>query len=352
MGIKALLPFLEKVTHSVHMSQFSGMTLAVDGFTWMYKAAYSCSEELYHNPATPKILNFCVKRIKSLQALGIKLFFVFDGRPLPAKYETNEGRRQIKENASNHIQQALKSRSPGDITNYYNQAISIKFETVQTVLNYLRSQQIPFVVAPYEADAQLTFLVNNGIAQGVLTEDSDMIAHFSPITLLKLNDQMYADCIRIDEVLQELQMSRDEFLTFCILCGCDYTPHIRMVGPKTAYELVKQYQTIGQILRVLRSSPRYGVPSEYEKYFRRAFITFKHQMVYNMFTKTLTPLEPINEFPEYIGPMIPNDVLQKHVMGLIDPNHEGINENQQGTIIGQTMLQESGNGVYLSPRLT
>lgn len=32
------------------------------------------------------------------------------------------------------------------------------------------------VVAPYEADAQLAFLNKSGIAQAVITEDSDLLA--------------------------------------------------------------------------------------------------------------------------------------------------------------------------------
>ena len=32
------------------------------------------------------------------------------------------------------------------------------------------------VVAPYEADAQLAYLVKEGIAQVVITEDSDLLA--------------------------------------------------------------------------------------------------------------------------------------------------------------------------------
>ena len=31
-------------------------------------------------------------------------------------------------------------------------------------------------MAPYEADAQLTYLVNKGLADAVITEDSDLLA--------------------------------------------------------------------------------------------------------------------------------------------------------------------------------
>ena len=34
---------------------------------------------------------------------------------------------------------------------------------------------VPVIVAPYEADAQLTFLVNKGFADFAITEDSDLL---------------------------------------------------------------------------------------------------------------------------------------------------------------------------------
>ena len=35
---------------------------------------------------------------------------------------------------------------------------------------------VPVIVAPYEADAQLTYLVNNDLADYALSEDSDLLA--------------------------------------------------------------------------------------------------------------------------------------------------------------------------------
>ena len=44
------------------------------------------------------------------------------------------------------------------------------------VVQELRHQQIQVIVAPYEADAQLTYLVKNNLADFVITEDSDLLA--------------------------------------------------------------------------------------------------------------------------------------------------------------------------------
>ena len=38
---------------------------------------------------------------------------------------------------------------------------------------------IPYIVAPYEADAQMAFLILNGYADFVITEDSDLLVYGS-----------------------------------------------------------------------------------------------------------------------------------------------------------------------------
>lgn len=48
-----------------------------------------------------------------------------------------------------------------------------------------------FVVAPYEADAQMTYMVREGIADLAITEDSDLIVYGCPIVFSKLTPTGY-----------------------------------------------------------------------------------------------------------------------------------------------------------------
>lgn len=40
----------------------------------------------------------------------------------------------------------------------------------------------------------------------------------------------------------------EQFIDLCILLGCDYCGTIRGIGPKKAFELIKQYDNIETIL--------------------------------------------------------------------------------------------------------
>ena len=57
----------------------------------------------------------------------------------------------------------------------------------------LRSEKVEFIVAPYEADAQLAYLSSLGVDQGgieaVITEDSDLIAYGCPTVRNSLSPQ-------------------------------------------------------------------------------------------------------------------------------------------------------------------
>ncbi len=54
----------------------------------------------------------------------------------------------------------------------------------QEILNLLK---IEHYTAPYEADAQMAFMVREGQADFAITEDSDLIAFGCPKTVLKMN---------------------------------------------------------------------------------------------------------------------------------------------------------------------
>ena len=45
MGIDGLLNFLKPIVQSEHISSFSGKTLGIDAFPWLYKGCYSYVQE-------------------------------------------------------------------------------------------------------------------------------------------------------------------------------------------------------------------------------------------------------------------------------------------------------------------
>ena len=107
MGIKGLLPLLKSIHEQVHLSEFSGQTLAVDGYCWLHKGAFGCAYELALGRSTSKYtitdllqtvtkisryVDFCMQRIEMMKTFGVEPFVVFDGGPLPMKAGTEDDR--------------------------------------------------------------------------------------------------------------------------------------------------------------------------------------------------------------------------------------------------------------------
>jgi flap endonuclease-1 len=49
-------------------------------------------------------------------------------------------------------------------------------------------------------------------------------------------------------LLEEFEMTMDEFIDLCIMCGCDYTNTIGGIGPVKAFKFIKENSTIEKVL--------------------------------------------------------------------------------------------------------
>lgn len=59
-------------------------------------------------------------------------------------------------------------------TNLLKRAVDITHKIALELIKQCQSENIDCIVAPYEADAQLAYLNISGIADIVITEDSDL----------------------------------------------------------------------------------------------------------------------------------------------------------------------------------
>lgn len=116
----------------------------------------------------------------------------------------------------------------------------------------MKRENVDYIVAPYEADAQLAYLEKQGIIDAILTEDSDLLVFGCKCILLKLDQ--YGECIEIKREkfpqVKEIDLSGwtdENFRHMAILSGCDYLASIRGIGLKTAHRLLKKYKTIDQV---------------------------------------------------------------------------------------------------------
>lgn len=236
------------------------------------------------------------------------------------------------------LAKAKELLAAGDSKGAYLQiqrAVDVTPQMAARLMHELRRHRIDFVVAPYEADAQMAWLARNDRVAAIITEDSDLLLFGAPRILFKLDRDGYADevCISRLPELVELDMSMlsfEQFRQVCILSGCDYLPPIYGMGLKTAHRYVCRYRSIGRILQVLRAElPPGRMPFGYEAEFAQAELTFIHQRVYDMEARTLCHLNPLPVHQDgnggaswdFLGPTIADIELVRRICeGHVCPN--------------------------------
>merc|ERR1712100_23298 len=136
----------------------------------------------------------------------------------------------------------------------------------------LRLMGIPVVEAPSEAEATCAALCRDGKVYASATEDADCLT-FGTTTLVR--NLMAAESqkktileVSLERVLEQLNITMDQFIDSCILSGCDYCDTIRGVGPSTAIKLIIQH---GSLEKVLENTEAEKVPSNFRYQAARQF---------------------------------------------------------------------------------
>lgn len=313
MGVTNLLQLVDKALISTYVTQndLPNKTAAVDISHWIYRACYSCPEALYTRDNMVKVYNAIVKYIDQYVSVlfknNIKLVFVFDGMKLPAKRETHMERSQRKQEARQLVEKYLMRNNKSEARKHMLRCIEVRFDIIEKIIEYCITKKIDYIIAPYEADAQLAYLCNKDICQFVITEDTDLILYGCERIVYKLEPsgrcQLYQKS-RLQKCFgsQGDNVDFEKFRRMCILSGCDYLKNIPGVGLQSAkkFFLLTRNDNIKQVLpklAVYLNAPKLKgkVTDEYIRNFINAENTFRHHIVYDPTEKKLVPVEPYPE---------------------------------------------------------
>ncbi|OHS99953.1 DNA damage-inducible protein DIN7 [Tritrichomonas foetus] len=326
MGVQNLLPLIQGVSKRCRLDEYKGKRVAIDGFVWLHRSSYRCSRELVNDPSSEAFLPFVMHKIQKVISCGLTPVVVFDGQSLPQKANTNSKRHKDRAEAKERAL-LLDSQGQSDLAvSFYQKAVEITSATVYTWIKQLRKIGVEYIVAPYEADAQLAYLCRTHYVDCVMTEDSDLLAYQTPLILFKYDDySQTVMSVKLDDVLSHLQLTAEQFIAVCCLSGCDYMEHINRLGIQTALKLIRAHSDPYVLLDVIRKEGKFNVPENYEEQLKNAMLTFQAQKVYDPREKTLKTLTPVDEAPDFLGANISRELLLKIVSGKIDAKtHENL----------------------------
>lgn len=199
---------------------------------------------------------------------------------------------------------------------------------VAQLIESLKQEKVKYVVAPYEADAQLVHLEKNNYISGIISEDSDLLIFGAQVLITKMSDtgecvvvarQNFAKCTEL--VLTDLTDA--QFRAMAIFSGCDYSDGIPKVGLKVAHRFLRKYTTAERALRGIKYEG-FNVPLDFDQVFEQAELTFLHQRVFCLKERRLIMLNESNmdlaqETLEYIGRDMEPKIAEGIALGVLDP---------------------------------
>jgi len=325
MGISGFHSSTKHFLRPTTIEKFRGCRLGCDVSAWLHRGAVPYAWEIHHGlkpwsaikGGLPPWVEFPMKMIHMLRSYDIELVLVFDGRRSPAKAPTSESRSERKKVAKAKAIEFLKQGRKEEALKMLQQAVDVTHDMASDLILELKKRRIPFIVAPYEADAQLAYFSKRSVEEGgvhaVVSEDSDMVAYGCECVLFKCGLDGRAEELRRDVMLAPVSLSleyaqrtaesegspvtitssevtqassgdqgriasaaksrrgrrkssqplsfegwNDEQIRLvCVLAGCDFLPSLKGMGFKTAHAMVARNKTAAKTLRYMRQEPRY-----------------------------------------------------------------------------------------------
>uniref|UniRef100_A0A914D8Q9 Exonuclease 1 n=1 Tax=Acrobeloides nanus TaxID=290746 RepID=A0A914D8Q9_9BILA len=295
MGINKLMEFVGNACRPGKVNEFRGQTIAVDASVLLHKGVFGCIEKEQN---ADMYVNYVKKHVDVLLKNGCHVILVFDGLPLPAKQEIHAARRENREKNRKLSDQHISEGNQAEANKFLRRSVTITREIAMRKVD-----RVDILVAPYEADAQLMYLTQIGIAHAILTIDTDLIVYGCEKILFKMD--LAGSCLiyersKLSHCVDARLRTDFDFSIFrriCILSGCDYLKNgLPNVGLQKAHEIFIKLKNMNKDIRqLLRNIPVYfnrKLPHGFIDDFIRAERTFLHQIVFDPIEREQKPLNP------------------------------------------------------------
>ncbi|KAF8401197.1 hypothetical protein HHK36_012128 [Tetracentron sinense] len=267
MGIKGLTKLLAdnapKGMKEQKFESYFGRKIAIDASMSIYQfliVVGRTGNEMLTNEAgevTSHLQGMFSRTIRLLEA-GLKPVYVFDGKPPDLKKQELAKRYSKRADATEDLAAAIETGEKEDIEKFSKRTVKVGFLPYAFLFPYLvlelpakwnvtkqhnedckkllQLMGVPVIEAPSEAEAQCAALCKFGKAcishvYAVASEDMDSLTFGAPRFLRHLMDPSSRKVpvmeFEVAKILEELNLTMDQFIDLCILSGCDYCDSIR-----------------------------------------------------------------------------------------------------------------------------
>ena len=270
MGIKNLNSFLQKNAsegiQETDISSLSGNTIAIDTSIFLYKFKFA-----------GRFIDNFMSQVGHFYSHNITPIYIFDGAPPKEKQEILNQRKEQKEKMYCKLEELMEQiqakkkagedvkKLEKDYQTMKRKCISISRDDIINLKNVFNIFNVPYVQAETEADLVCCELYKQGIVDGCMSNDMDFLPSGCGKLVGNYNLSDVVSVYNLDVILEKLNLNYEQFVDFCILCGCDYSPKIPRLGPITAFSLIKKEGNIENILEnYCGEGKKFNVPENFD----------------------------------------------------------------------------------------
>ncbi len=255
LNIKDIIP-----RKDIEISNLKGKTVCVDAFNMLYQFLSTIRQPdgtpLMDNKrrVTSHLSGIFYRNVNLLNE-GIRLVYVFDGKPPELKRKTNEMRGENRDVARERYKEAKQAEDVSAMRRYSSQIIRLNDEMISESKQLLEAMGVAVVQAPSEGEAEAAYLTKtNKDAYATVSQDYDCLLFGAPVLIRNLGlarkrktfsgwVEVMPEKIELQNVLNQLEINIDQLICLGILVGTDYNPKgIPGIGQKKALDIVKKHK--------------------------------------------------------------------------------------------------------------
>lgn len=248
------------VKKEISIRDLSGKVLAVDAMNMLYQflTTIRSPDGTVLTDSKGRVTSHLIglfSRTAALMEQGLKLVFVFDGRPPEIKQKTWEKRTAAKKEASLKLKEAEEEGDVESMRKFAARTAVLTKDMREDAKAVITALGLPIVQAPSEGEAQTARMVKNGDAYASVSQDYDNLIFDCPLLVRNLSiegrrkkagafayQKVNPELISLKEVLDHLGLNLDQLIVLAILVGTDYNPGgVKGIGPKTGLKLLKEH---------------------------------------------------------------------------------------------------------------
>ena len=190
----------------------------------------------------------------ALLSEGIKLVYVFDGKPPELKAKVHAKRGAVRDIAREKYEEAKQTEDIESMRKYGQQLTRLDDDMIKESKELLEALGVCVLQAPSEGEAQAAYLARKDGVYGIVSQDYDSLTFGTPRLIRNLTVsrkkktysgyiEVRPEMIILSDLLDELGINRDQLICLAILVGTDYNPKgVFRIGQKKALDIVKEFK--------------------------------------------------------------------------------------------------------------